>query len=306
MFEEVRSPGDTPATLTDWQAITNIFQATWLRLTGALIVSGSYIQRGSAVNIGGKWYVASVDIAITGSASAYVKLSVTGTTIAASFVANLTGVSWNKQWNGWYDVTGNYYVFDEVRALAFGQIATLHSISHWRPSSSWATFFQVELKNSDMQRAGRISGGEVVITANGNWTVPANVYWIEGYVKGPGGDGTVGTASYGGDGGADGREVYFSMNVTPGTNIAAAFTTSSTTFGSITASKGGGFRGSRGTLYTGGNGAGIGAGRGGNQAANGGAGTNGTGSGGGGGGSASGSTAPGEGGIGGTGKVVIR
>ena len=44
-IEQVLGPGDNPETVADWQKITNIFQATWLRLTGALIVNGSNIMK---------------------------------------------------------------------------------------------------------------------------------------------------------------------------------------------------------------------------------------------------------------------
>lgn len=132
-ISQVLGPGDNPETVADWQKITNIFQATWLRLTGALIVNGSSIMKGSAVNIGGAWYVATSDTAITGSASEYVKLTVSGSSVTAAFVANITGVNWNKEWNGWYDALGNYYIFDEVKAFGAGVISTMHSMAGWRP-----------------------------------------------------------------------------------------------------------------------------------------------------------------------------
>lgn len=161
-ISQVNGPSDAPEQLTDWQKITNIFQATWLRLTGALIVSGSNIMKGSAVNIGGAWYVASTDTAITGSASEYVKLTISGSSVAAAFVANLTGVNWNKDWNGWYDALGSYYVFDEVKAFGAGLITTMHSMAGWRPrnaesakmlsqntATGWASLLATSLSRTD-------------------------------------------------------------------------------------------------------------------------------------------------------------
>lgn len=161
-ISQVLGPGDNPETVADWQKITNIFQATWLRLTGALIVNGSSIMKGSAVNIGGAWYVATSDTAITGSASEYVKLTVSGSSVTAAFVANLTGVNWNKEWNGWYDALGNYYIFDEVKAFGAGAISTMHSISGWRPrnaesakvlsqntATGWASLLATSLSRTD-------------------------------------------------------------------------------------------------------------------------------------------------------------
>ena len=159
---QVNGPGDAPGQLTDWQKITNIFQATWLRLTGALIVNGSTIMKGSAVNIGGAWYVAGADTAITGSASEYVKLTVSGTAVSAAFVANITGVNWNKEWNGWYNASGEYYIFDEVKAYGAGLIPTMHSMAGWRPrnaesakmlsqntATGWASLLATSLSRTD-------------------------------------------------------------------------------------------------------------------------------------------------------------
>lgn len=161
-ISQVLGPGDNPETVADWQKITNIFQATWLRLTGALIVNGSSIMKGSAVNIGGAWYVATSDTAITGSASEYVKLTASGSSVTAAFVANLTGVNWNKEWNGWYDASGNYYIFDEVKAFGAGLIPTMHSMAGWRPrntesakvlsqntASGWAALLATSLSRTD-------------------------------------------------------------------------------------------------------------------------------------------------------------
>ena len=89
---------------------------------GSDVKNGSHIRSGALFNIGGVMFIADSDTAITGVASSYVKLTVTGDSAAASFVADLTGVSWNDAYKGYYDVGGALYLFDEDIALADEQI----------------------------------------------------------------------------------------------------------------------------------------------------------------------------------------
>lgn len=304
---QVNGPSDAPEQLTDWQKITNIFQATWLRLTGALIVNGSTIMKGSAVNIGGAWYVAGTDTAITGSASEYVKLTVSGSSVAASFVANLTGVNWNKEWNGWYNASGEYYIFDEVKAFGAGLITTMHSMAGWRPSAIWSRALSRVLSETNLDRLFRLDS-EVTLTGSGNWTVPSGVYFIEVEMMGPGDKGLVGPdglSGRGGRGGRAGQELRFSQRVTPGQVITYNVSSASTIFGSTTALKGQGWPG-----HTpgdgGGNGGGYGGGLGGLSGYNGGDAVANSGGGGGGGGSYGQYHVPTNGGLGATGYVKIK
>lgn len=93
-----------------------------------LRVIGSVVKKGSLFNIGGAMYIADADTNITGTASDYVKITPAGATASASYVANLTGVTWNTAYNGYYDGTGNLYIFDEAKALSSGAISTIYTI----------------------------------------------------------------------------------------------------------------------------------------------------------------------------------
>jgi hypothetical protein len=258
-ISQVLGPGDNPETVADWQKITNIFQTTWLRLTGALIVNGSSIMKGSAVNIGGAWYVATSDTAITGSASEYVKLTVSGSSVTAAFVANLTGVNWNKEWNGWYNASGEYYIFDEVKAFGAGAISTMHSMAGWRPSATWSRALSRVLSETNLDRLFRLDN-EVMLTGSGNWTVPSGVYFIEVEMIGPGNNGSAGSSGTSGNGGTSGQELRFSQRVTPGQVIAYNVSGASTIFGATTALKGQGWPGQTGATPRGGIGGGVGGG----------------------------------------------
>ena len=62
---------------------------------------------------------------VTGSSSKYIRIVPAGATATANYVANLSGVSWNAQYNGYYDGSGNLYIFDENQALYDGAVATV-------------------------------------------------------------------------------------------------------------------------------------------------------------------------------------
>jgi hypothetical protein len=89
--------------------------------------SSNNIPQGATFQVGGVIYYANSDTAITGTPSNYVKLTPnagdSGATLDAAFVADLTGVSWNKIYNGYYDVSGNLYIFDEIAAIIATEIA---------------------------------------------------------------------------------------------------------------------------------------------------------------------------------------
>jgi len=82
----------------------------------------SKVLKGNIFQIGGAVYRVTADETITGSASFYVKITPSGATATASYVANITGVTWSDIYNGYYDGSGNLYIFDEGRALVFGYI----------------------------------------------------------------------------------------------------------------------------------------------------------------------------------------
>lgn len=306
MFVKILGPGDAPVELLDWQKISEIMQATWLRLNAPLAVVGTNVKRGSSVCLGGQWYVATLDEAITGTESPYVKLTVSGATLVASFASNLTGVSWNDEWAGWYDIAGGYYFFDEIKAFSVGAIDRIYSSERWSPALNWTIALNRVLSSANISRLFH-PDTKTVMNASGTYTVPAGVYQIDVLLQGPGANGSVGVGGHGGAGGNAGEEKRYTLNVTPGQEIVGTITTTSTIFGEVTATKGTGLKSSQGSTARGGNGAGVGAGTGGLAGVGGTSGTANTGSGGGGGGAATTTPpyTPGNGGAGAIGRIEI-
>lgn len=117
-IERVNIPTPTaPTSITDYQAILAQGVALGQALTDREIVDGSTIRAGTVMLIGGVLYKSTTDTTITGLASNYVKITPSGATASAAFVANLTGVTFNEAYGGYYDGSGNLHVFDEAKAI---------------------------------------------------------------------------------------------------------------------------------------------------------------------------------------------
>ena len=301
----ISGPDNAPSTTADWDKINDVLQTIGLDINSPVRISGSNILRGSVFFFAGAWYVATSDTAISGNATDYVRLTNSAGTVSAAFVSSLSGVTFNRTWNGWYDSSSRLYLFDEVRAYAEGAITAPVTIKNYRPSLNWSKALSRVLSAAQLSRFFRL-GSEVVLTGSGTWTVPAGVYWIEGLIIGPGAKGEAGS-SVGGNGGAAGERRYFGYAVTPGQTISYAITAASTIFGGTTITAGGGEIGGTGSSSRGGSGGGHG-GQGGSQGSSGGSGKATEGGGGGGGGSARTTPpyTPGSGGSGGLGSVRIR
>jgi hypothetical protein len=120
-------PAALPTVQNDYVLQNNLLITNFYRVNEPSSISGANVTKGAAFQIGGVIYYCTADTAIGGAASNYVKISpdVGGATCTASYVANLVGVAWNQAYNGYYDVGGALYVFDEGRALQAGQIAAV-------------------------------------------------------------------------------------------------------------------------------------------------------------------------------------
>ena len=173
MIEKIIAPSEVPISIDDWQHLIEIQAALLLAVQGAERIVGSNVVRGAVFLVGGATYLATADTAITGTASDYVKLTVSldGLTLTPSYVADLTGVTWDSANNGYYDVDGNLYVLP------------------WKEASH----------------------GKKIFTESGEWVVPVGVstVWITGCGRGGngggGGDGYgVLPNRYGGGGGGGG------------------------------------------------------------------------------------------------------
>ena len=118
------APVDPPLANDDWTRTQDLITMLFLGNNGPILrVVGGNIVKGSVFQIGGAIYYANSDTAITGSASDYVKITPSGATASASYVADLSGVSWNDEYNGYVDVSGNLYIFDEAIAISDGELS---------------------------------------------------------------------------------------------------------------------------------------------------------------------------------------
>lgn len=180
----VTEPTDPVADDADWTDIKGWVQKLLLQVNGALIEQNSDgdIEKGSLVYIGGTLYYNDADLTPSGTASLYIKISPSGATATAAYVSSLSGVSWNSEYCGWYDTSGNLYVFDEGWAFYIGQITELHSryvgIDKYNNTNIAGSLL---VKNSVTGMTGLASGG--AITAVDNITTSSgNVTASNGYV----------------------------------------------------------------------------------------------------------------------------
>jgi hypothetical protein len=167
-IDKQTAPLDSPASLTDWQRLIDITDTLALSFKNpwpVKVVTGTgYIIRGSVFYIGGAWYKANIDVAITGTETDYIQLTVDNINnlVTAAYVATLTDVSWNDQWNGWYDTTGKFYVFDESLAYGAGLIDFPRTVAYSRPKNAetakanstaygnnWARFLESNVDTTD-------------------------------------------------------------------------------------------------------------------------------------------------------------
>lgn len=197
----IASPGNAPTQVSDWAKINNVFQSIGLRLGNGRSVAGGFIQRGTVYFIAGAYYAADSDTAITGTASDYVRLTNTAGVITPEYVTNLDGVSWNKTWQGFYDISLSLFIFDEMKAYGSGVIDAPESIKNWRPVSTTAKFLASAIDNewigvleedpttATIINAAKVAGidpvngnagteGSQTIAAGGTWTIPKGTYFF--------------------------------------------------------------------------------------------------------------------------------
>lgn len=120
-------PEPLPVDTDDYVKQNNLLEQLFLCTYRPIEIISGNIQKGTVLHCGGTVYYTNSDTAITGTPSDYVKLTPSGdgSSLSASYVANLTGVTWNQAYNGYYDVSGNLYIFNEAIALGAGEIATV-------------------------------------------------------------------------------------------------------------------------------------------------------------------------------------
>ncbi len=116
MIKLIPYPNSTPQAFADYTRQNKLLQTAFLGGDRIPAVRDNQIVQGSIFQIAGPVFFAESDTEIIGEKSDYVRISVNaeGDTATAEFVFSLfSSVSWNPVYNGYYDVGGNLYLFDE-------------------------------------------------------------------------------------------------------------------------------------------------------------------------------------------------
>lgn len=119
-----------PTAQTDYTRQNTLIETGFLQVNKPIWEdAANNIVQGAVFQIGGTVYHCTAATAIVGIASDYIKLTPSGdgSTVAPTYVADLTGVTWNSAYNGYYDVSGNAYVFDEMAAFRAGETTALNT-----------------------------------------------------------------------------------------------------------------------------------------------------------------------------------
>ena len=161
-INEVLFPTVPNPVIGDWALAIELVEHAYKNIYNPVQFSGSNVVVGAVFQVGGHVYHTDGATAITGTSSDYVKLTVTGTTLVPSFVADLTGVTWNSLWGGYYDGTGNLYIFDEVKAILAGDL-----VGGSKFAELFNDFANQGVKTTDDVAFNKVSAGKVN-TGNGD------------------------------------------------------------------------------------------------------------------------------------------
>lgn len=156
------APDDPAVANSDWTDLLAQITALYLGANGPIIrFASDNILKGTVLQIGGTVYLADADTAISGTTSAYVKITPAGASASAAYVANLSGVTWSQVFNGWYDGSGNLYIFDEAYAVSDGEISEAHASSIMLSSDGTVTA-PIEFSNGINPSGGVIENSETI------------------------------------------------------------------------------------------------------------------------------------------------
>jgi hypothetical protein len=130
-IEKLSSPSNPPSSNLDWGYAVTLIEKAFLNEENGIRIDydNDLVLKGSVFQVGGSVYITTGDTSITGSSSDYVKLTVSGSSLVPSYVANLSGVTWNSTYRGYYDGSGNLYVFDEMHAYFIEEISDVNKIT---------------------------------------------------------------------------------------------------------------------------------------------------------------------------------
>lgn len=176
-INEVLFPTVPNPVIGDWALAIELVEHAYKNIYNPVQFSGSNVVVGAVFQVGGHVYHTDGATAITGTSSDYVKLTITGTTLVPSFVADLTGVTWSSLWGGYYDGTGNLYIFDEVKAILAGDLVGGSS----KFAELWNNNFDQRLKTTDTPQFAGATLYDQVTNADRNieFASDADLLWDE-------------------------------------------------------------------------------------------------------------------------------
>jgi len=129
-IKKISSPtGVSNAVAGDWSGLIDILKMNSQLNVGSAKIdnSSAFVLKGAVFYISGELYIADSETEITGSSSNYVKVTASGDTASAEFVSDLSGISWDADKAGYYDLSGSLYVFDEALAFLDGEVSSIRT-----------------------------------------------------------------------------------------------------------------------------------------------------------------------------------
>lgn len=154
----------------DWAKAIALVENAYKNINIPVQVVSGNIPQGAVFQVGGHVYEANSDTSISGVASDYVKLTVSGTTLVPSYISSLAGVTWNKVYNGYYDVSDNLYLFDEFKAYSVGLVSNLLTKERNLNGVPYAS----ELNDQGIEIVSGTLRQDATIRTNWNWIKDAN------------------------------------------------------------------------------------------------------------------------------------
>jgi len=139
-LDRVTFPHPSAPIAGDWALMSALLSKAYQNISVPIQWSGTTVPQGATIQIGSIIYFGTSDTTITGTPSPYVKFTPnvgdSGATCDVAFVADLSGVTWNKLYNGYYS-SGNLIVFDEVQAMLDADLAL--TAGNTKYSELWLT-----------------------------------------------------------------------------------------------------------------------------------------------------------------------
>jgi hypothetical protein len=248
-INRISYPSSTPTAVSDYQQQNVLIQAALNEGESVIPWSGASMTIGFRFSVGGVLYQVDTATSISGSPSRFVKITPAGATASASFVASLTGVSWNTTYNGLYDGSGNLYLIKNGTEKNLGNYTDTGAAIGNNSKSSNGGFAGGDTNDCV---SGSASGTNCSVTGGGA-SAGSGCSTQSGASIGSGSTSTDGSATGSSaqttDGSASGR---LAVSTTGGSAGLSATTTTGGSVGASSSSTTGGAVGSSSTTTTGG------------------------------------------------------